>query len=218
MLANVIVAAVLAAPAPTPRPTPTPPPLPAVAVLKHAGGPASHAAGRSLADVARRTRLKTGAGTVISDSNLAELARGVELTEAQSLPDDARPAASASTRDEGRRSLWQQRYQQARGRVVFLEGEVERLEEEVAGLQSQFYAWDDPAYRDGVIKPAWDKAVADLGTTRDKLEQARTAPDDVLAEASRDGALPGWFRGLGEPEPVSDEAMPAPTPVATPVE
>lgn len=221
MTVNLIIIAALAAAPPPRTPTPAPTPTPRVTSLKHSSAEAAAPSHRSLAEVARRTKLRGGTGIVISNSNLSELAGGVELTQGRSSGDEGSEPATAAPRAAGgddRRALWQDRYQQARGRLLFLEREAERLEGEVARLQTQFYSWDDPAYRDGVIKPAWDKAVADLAATRERLVRARALPDEVMAEASRQGALPGWFRGLPEPQPVEDDVSPEATPAATPTE
>ena len=92
--------------------------------------------------------------------------------------------------------MWQQRYRDAVSRVAALEAEIKRLEGEAARLERDFYAIDDPAQRDGVVKPAWDQALNDLRRAKADLAEARNKPEQVLEAARRDGALPGWFRGL----------------------
>jgi hypothetical protein len=61
-------------------------------------------------------------------------------------------------------------------------------------MEADFYSWDDGAYRDGVIKPAWDKAREDLATARRELPLAERTLDDLPDRARRAGALPGWLR------------------------
>lgn len=212
MLGLILVAA---PPPPTPAPTPLPTPRPAV-VKRATGAPSG-----SLADVAARTRLRVPqGGLTITNENLKALAGDVELTTAAGgapLPAGTPegPGASrerAAAGDVAAQRLWQQRYQQARGYVRYLEEEEARLRREVERLKTEFYAQDDPFRRDGEIKPAWDEALWKLNETRTRLAQARTLPDEVKQAGLREGALPGWFRGLPEPAPVSSPpSLEAPT-------
>jgi hypothetical protein len=91
--------------------------------------------------------------------------------------------------------------------------EIPELVARVEELRQQFYSTDDPAYRDGQIKPLWDKALADLEEAR---FQAARGAEEVLAfydEGRRAGALPGWLREGAElePEPVVEKAAPDPS-------
>jgi len=61
-------------------------------------------------------------------------------------------------------------------------------------LENDFYAWDDGQYRDRVIKPAWDRAKADLEQAKTELEAAEKQLADLPERARRAGALPGWIR------------------------
>ena len=193
-----------------PPPTPTPAPVPTVrpAPVRRATGAPSN----SLAEVAAKTRLRGGqGGIVITNDNLQALAGGVELTSASGggAQLEATPQAAAGTRrwtasgEAALQRLWQQRYQRARGYLRFLENEETRLNREVERLKTAFYAEDDGFRRDAEIKPAWDEALAQLTKTRQLLAEKRTLPDEVVQAALREGALPGWFRGLPEPAPVS---------------
>ena len=71
---------------------------------------------------------------------------------------------------------------------------IARLEAESRKLENDFYAWDDGAYRDRVIKPAWDKTREDLATARKALPGAEKELEDLPDRARRAGALPGWLR------------------------
>ena len=61
-------------------------------------------------------------------------------------------------------------------------------------LENDFYAWDDGQYRDRVIKPAWDRAKADLEQAKVELEAAEKQLADLPERARKAGALPGWIR------------------------
>lgn len=194
----------LASPPPTPAPTPTPPPRPAQ-VRRAASAPSN-----SLAEIAARTRLRGGqGGLTITNENLKELAGTAELTMVTGKPGQPTdtPGAAPATREGGGEAaaqrFWQQRYQRARGYLRFLEEQEARLSREVERLKTEFYSLDDPFRRDGEVKPAWDEALEKLNETRARLAQARTLPDEVIQAALRAGALPGWFRGLPDPAPVS---------------
>ena len=93
------------------------------------------------------------------------------------------------------------------------QAEVRRLDAEVVRLQNDFYSRDDPAYRDGVVKPAWDQAVIDLQAARQQLANAESEPERVLNAAHRDGALPGWFRGITPSANATEGPLPTPQPV-----
>ena len=73
---------------------------------------------------------------------------------------------------------------------------IEELDKEIPALWNQFYSWDDPAYRDGVIKVKLDRALARRKELEERLAVEEEALPKILDEARRDGALPGWFRGL----------------------
>lgn len=202
-----VLGLILVAAPPPPPPSPTPTPTPRAVVVKRLTGAPSG----SLAEVAARTRLRTGqGGLTITNENLKELAGKVELTTVSAQPVAVGTAGATleggereASSEETSKRLWQQRYQRARGYLRFLEEEEVRLSREVERLKTEFYALDDPFRRDGVVKPAWDEALANLNETRARLGQARTLPDEVMQAGLRAGALPGWFRGLPEPAPVS---------------
>jgi hypothetical protein len=78
--------------------------------------------------------------------------------------------------------------------VTELTEAIVRLESDTRKLEADFYSWDDGAYRDRVIKPAWDKSREDLATARRELPLAERALNDLPERARRAGALPGWLR------------------------
>jgi hypothetical protein len=213
----VLLLATAAAIQATPTPTPTPMPGFSLGVLR-AEPNTPPPKGSSLGEVARSIKLRLPPGEkslTITNSNLPELSEGVVLTSGAGT--SLSPSGLGEGNEQSQRLGWQNRYQQARGYASFLQDRLANLQAEVGRLERQFYAEDDPAYRDGVIKPAWDKALADIKKTQEELEKARSLPDQVRNEAMQHGAAPGWFRGLPEPQP--SEAPPvgaAPPGVAPP--
>jgi hypothetical protein len=182
-------------------PTATPTPAPSLELLR--GSKAKEAAKPgTLSDVAKgvKLRLPEGEGRVLTNDSVRQLSEGVELTEA--IPYEG-PAVSrvSGGPSEASRELWQQRYQYARWEAARLDREIVRLEGEVARLETQFYALDDPYVRDGQVKPDWDARLAELRAARARQADVKAKPDQIIEEARRAGALPGWFRGLPEPDP-----------------
>jgi uncharacterized small protein (DUF1192 family) len=174
--------------------------------------------GQSLADVAKRIKLRLPADQprVITNESVKELARGVELTMTNApvligVDAGGGGVTGRQNTDNAKKAMWQQRYREALGKVSEFEAKAASLEQEIARLQADFYSRDDPAYRDGVIKPALDKARADLEETRRNLTTVRSEPDRVIQDARGDGALPGWFRGIeagSPPPPPGDKPTP----------
>ncbi|MFH1177912.1 MAG: hypothetical protein V1750_10940 [Acidobacteriota bacterium] len=208
----VLLVLVAVAPSPTPVPTPTPSGAPRAAILQTdpaRRAPAAKMAG-SLAELAKRIRLRMPASQprVINNENLKELGAGVELTSAQPRDGAAEPAGvpqAPAAAEDPKKKLWQGRYWDAVNRLAALEADERRLQAELARLEQEFYAHDDPAERDGVIKPALDATRQELQDVQAQLEKAREEPDEVLDAARRDGALPGWFR---EPPPTTTPKQP----------
>jgi hypothetical protein len=182
--------------APPPAPTPTPTPRVNILLSKEADQAAAPTG--SLADVAKRIKLKLpeGQSRVINNDSVRQLSQGVELTTGKATGGAAPAPAAGVAGESPKKAMWQQRYREAVTRVSFLEAEITRLEGECGRLERDFYAHDDPAQRDGVIKPAWDKAVNDLHQAQADLAEARNKPEEVKEAARRDGALPGWFRNV----------------------
>lgn len=202
-----LLALVLLAAAPTATPTPVAP----IELLREGRRPEA-AKPTSLSDVAKgvKLRLPEGEGRVLTNDSVRQLSQGVELTTAipYQAPPIGRVGGGAS---EASKELWQQRYQYARWEAAQLEREIARLEGEAAVLETQFYSIDDPFRRDGVIKPQWDASVAALREARARRAAVAARPGQIIDEARRAGALPGWFRGLPEPDP----DRPPPPPPAT---
>jgi hypothetical protein len=118
-------------------------------------------------------------------SKPAEPARAAAVTPAAPAP----PASTAGTEQE-----WRERASNARSRVEELKQRVAQLEAESKKLENDFYSWDDGSYRDGVIKPAWDRKKEDLAVARKDLTQAEADLAELPEKARKAGALPGWLR------------------------
>jgi predicted nucleic acid-binding Zn-ribbon protein len=78
--------------------------------------------------------------------------------------------------------------------VLDAEQRVKDLDTKSRQLENDFYAQSDGYRRDGVIKPAWDKARDDLAKARSDIDTARKSLEDLAEEARRSGAPPGWLR------------------------
>jgi predicted RNase H-like nuclease (RuvC/YqgF family) len=203
---------------PTPKPTPTPTSAP----RKLGGGfgrgvpdavatPAVTAVagdGQSLGQVVRdagraRKRRETRPPVSITNETLVTDPKKGRLTTAspqptpQAAPQAAAPSAEAGTvlpLSSEAEAYWRERVHSARLRVEELAERVRQFEQEAKKLESDFYSWDDGAYRDGVIKPAWDKKREELETAKRELEQAEKDRAELPEKARKAGALPGWLR------------------------
>lgn len=198
----------------TPVPTPAP-------KLTGVAGPAvdkGHA-GQSLADVVRLSKEarkhqppKKSLGTITNET----LRKGGAAPTpapgkggARVLARTRTPAASAAgggsatpaptydvPRDDKGRSEadWRGIANHAKALVGDAEKRVADLDTKSRQLENDFYAQSDGFRRDGVIKPAWDKARDDLAKARADLDAARKALDDLAEDARRSNTPPGWLR------------------------
>jgi hypothetical protein len=187
--AGLVAVAAAAASARAADPTPTPAPSRTPIVITD----------DNLADYAAQGHLTTADSTA---ANKANERRPVHRSGSGASPriEDAVAGADALATDE-KRQYWRRRYQQQLELIASIEDQIGILDREIPGLWRDFYAWDDPAYRDGVIKVQLDAALArserlkqQLGTEREQLTSIRT-------EARKAGAEPGWFRGIELPTP-----------------
>lgn len=175
---------------------PNPNPTPAPEALR----------GKSLADVAAQIRLKRvsaqpGRSLVITNENLTALAAGAELTEVTSEPIIGAVLSGGTSSAEGdsSREYWRGLYLDQVATIEALEARRESLESQIPALWNQFYAWDDPHYRDGVIKPQLDAAMQELDGIKAQLPAERERLPLIIQQARREGAEPGWFRDLPRP-------------------
>lgn len=210
-----------AGPSPTVTPTPTPRPRLSGGFGRTASTPVpSEQNGQSLADVVRaaetaKTPKEKKSAVTIDNRNLVTDPTKGRLTTAASQPTPrpaSAPAAAAAGRPpimmpptptptlplpgqpSGEEQKWREAAHAARKRVEDAGKHVEELEAANHKLENDFYAWDDGQYRDRVIKPAWDKAKADLEAARQELAAAEKDLADLPEKARKAGALPGWLR------------------------
>jgi hypothetical protein len=200
-LAALLAFAALATAQETPAPAPQEPAqTPLAAAAKPA--PAKPAAGTADSPlVAAAKKAKGGkiqTGTVITNENMKGV-KGVGGSVTYANPSD--PNAPAYTPEGGAapgagrtQEDWKSMISSARGAVANLESRIATLQSQVNKLAADFYAWDDPAYRDGVIKPAWDQALANLEQAKDALPGAKQRIADIEEEARKAGVPPGWLR------------------------
>ena len=207
-----------AGPSPTVTPTPTPKPKLSGGFGRTASTPVpSEQNGQSLADVVRAAETakapkeKKSAVTIDNRNLVTDPTKG-RLTTVASQP-TPRPAPAAAGRPpvmmppmtptptlplagqvSADEQKWRDAARAAKQRVEDAKKKVEDLEASNHKLENDFYAWDDGQYRDRVIKPAWDKAKADLETARQELAAAEKDLADLPEKARKAGALPGWLR------------------------
>jgi hypothetical protein len=193
------------------RPTPTPTPRPA--------------GGTSLTEVAKSKQLKgaeKGKPIVISNENLSDYSSQRELTTASKKSQPAsrpihggtgagivtNPAVSAAGHDDERKRYWQGRYKQQLDLIESAKNQIQKLDYEIPGLWRDFYAWDDPAYRDGVIKVNLDSALARRDALETQLRESEEELKQIKSSAREDGGEPGWFREI----PIATPTKPKPEP------
>lgn len=201
LVACVAVMAVADEPEPTPKPTTTP----------------TAKSGNDLSSVAGQIKLnKEAAGAtgsiVISNENLPELAGKGHVTEVTKPGSQSGGRPLADVQGEGagiegeaagyaetaeRKEYWQAAYTQQIEAIKTISLQIEILDQEIPGLWRDFYSWDDPAYRDGVIKPRLDELLARRQKLEVDLQSGQTKLQEIKQQARRDGGEPGWFRGLG---------------------
>jgi hypothetical protein len=190
-----------------PTPTPTPKPV-----------------SGSLSDVAGEIKLNQDAagsegGIVIDNETLSELAGKGLITEVtkpganqgqRRLSDVTGTGAEVEgqlpgyAESEEKKQYWQAVYQQQLDLVIQIREQIAVLDREIPALWTDYYSRDDPAYRDGVIKPRLDEAMAHRQKLEVDLQTAEASLAKVKDDARRDGGLPGWFRGF--------DALPTPVP------
>ena len=186
----------------TPAPAPQEP-APADAAAKPAkpaaAKPAPATADSPLVAAAKKAKGgKVQSGTVITNDNMKGV-KGPGGSVTYANPGD--PNAPAYTPEGGAapgagrtEADWKSMMSSARGAVANLESRIVSLQSQANKLANDFYAWDDPAYRDGVIKPAWDQALAALEQAKDSLPDAKQRIADIEEEARKAGVPPGWLR------------------------
>jgi len=198
---------------PTPTPSPTPQP---------------DENQKALSEVAKTQPLKgaeEGKSIVITNENLADYASRGGLTTTTGKGEEAksgrRPLTNPGTttgmvaapsgevaHNEERRRYWVGQYQRQLQLIASIKNQIVALDRQIPGLWRDFYAWDDPSYRDGVIKPKLDDALKRRERLEADLSQEEPRLQEIKANARQDGAEPGWFRGISAPTPMPEEPTP----------
>lgn len=199
------------------RATPTPSPTAAASPTPRPAG------GQTLKDIGKDTELKGGKdGTpiVISNDNLAEIAEQGSVTAVEKgagsgagrrpvrQPGQVTEVESDPQHTDERRRYWRGLYERQVELVEGLHRQIETLDREIPGLWRDFYSRDDPAYRDGVIKPRLDAAMERRQKAEEQLATAVPRLAEIKSQARADGAEPGWFRGIPTPAPMRPTPAP----------
>jgi len=173
---------------------------------------------KELSDVAGQIKLNTEAvgksgPIVINNENLSELAGKGTVTEvtkkgpqygSRPLADVKGDGAGIEGQVDGyaenldKKHHWQGVYSLQIGLLKDISAQIEALDYEIPGLWRDFYSWDDPAYRDGVIKPKLDEALAQRQKLEVDIQKGKARLNEIQVEARRDGGEPGWFRGFDQ--------------------
>jgi hypothetical protein len=196
----------------SPTPTPTPRPRLTGGFGRAAATPiSSEPNGQALSDVVRaasesKTPRKAKPSVAITNDTLVTDPKKGRLTTAAPRSVSPTPAGKPTTGatsaaptppailSEGSEAEWRERARVARRQVEEGKARVYQLEGDAAALEKDFYRWDDGQYRDGVIKPAWEKKKQELEATRKELAAAEKELADLPELARKAGALPGWIR------------------------
>jgi hypothetical protein len=166
---------------------------------------------QSLNEVAKDKELKKdaagGAGgpIVITDENLADYASKGSVTEIHSTTRKTAegPHAAgvvmvdpAQQQANQRKYYWQQLYAQQMSKIASIKRQIQQLDRDIPGLWNDFYARDDPAYRDGVIKPRLDESLKRREELESQLAREEPKLNEIKEGARREGIEPGWLREL----------------------
>ena len=151
---------------------------------------------------------------VISNENLSDLASKGRITEVTKKGPSQSSRGLADVQGSGaqiegeapgygevleKKQYWQAIYGRQLELVEDIRKLIDILDWDIPGLWRDFYSWDDPAYRDGVIKPKLDKALAQRQKLEVDLQEANAKLGKIKNEARKDGGGPGWFRGFNKP-------------------
>ncbi len=158
-----------------PQPTPTPEPqlsggfgkaAPPAPARRRAEKKAVRITNESLVTDPQKGKLTTSQAVVTPPGGAARTAAARTPGGGPTPTPGAAPTPAAGAQGE---EYWRNEARRVRERVTELRAAIIRLENETRKMEADFYSWDDGAYRDGVIKPAWDKAREDLATARREL-------------------------------------------------
>jgi hypothetical protein len=104
------------------------------------------------------------------------------------------PAESTPTTDPGQdEEQWRKRSREAADRTKDAEKKLEQLQTDINALTQAFYAESDGVSQRGQIEAERTARINELEKTKQELEAAKQAQEDLRDEARRAGALPGWI-------------------------
>jgi hypothetical protein len=104
-----------------------------------------------------------------------------------------KPASDEPTDFQGRpESFWRQTLADARKKIKELENEANVITLKIADLQNQFYREAD-GFRQQTIQRDINKSFYEQDLNKEKLAAAKAELDDLMKEARKSGALPGWL-------------------------
>jgi len=131
-----------------------------------------------------------GKSIEITDEVVSAIAGEGTSPAATPTPDRAMKA------EEGKKEYWIRRYREAKEAEEEVESRLTEVRQEIPALWQEFYAEDNPQYRDEVLAVKLQEKLSLRAKLEDELIQAQTAFADLKVAARKAGALPGWFRGL----------------------
>lgn len=167
----------------------------------------------SLAEAAQvereRRQVAEPTNIVITDKNLAEYATGDLTTADRPEAADGERAAMLQFEKETaeKEAYWREGAREIRQQWRNAYDKIPVLEEKVFELRQAFYREDNGFYRDGEIKPAWDRAIEQLEEARLEVEARQGELAQFLETGREAGALPGWLREGLDLEPIIEEAV-----------
>ena len=166
--------------------TPAPEPSPTPSSRKNLS---EYARGRDLQSSSKGQKTSP----VITDENLEGFASATELTSVTGSK-TSEPGTSAGP--EIPRDIWRGRVKEQLRTIQGLEDDNKLVDEEISGLWVLFYACDEPDDREKHTRFRLNQKLDDRTRLRAQLKTAHSDFEELLVEARKSGALPGWFRDL----------------------
>lgn len=150
-----------------------------------------------LVKAAKKTgKYKFQKGTKITNDNLksapdkeVSVKDKIEVPEGEEITLEEYKDSKQRTKED-----WQKMINEAKQSVNKWEMKTRELQSELNKLTNDYYAWDDVAYREGVIKPNMDKTAKELENAKVELKKSKERILELEEEARKSGALPGWLR------------------------
>ena len=172
---------------------------------------AGFAFSQSLADLAKKEKARReeikGQERVITNQDAAKFKATGAMTltvqtesvppktapEKEAVPKADKPASDEPVDFQGRpESFWRQTVADARDKVRNLENEANVLILRLNDLQNRFYRESD-GFNQQSIQREINKTTYEQDQNKEKLANAKSQLEDLLREARRSGALPGWL-------------------------